>query len=44
MKRRFDPAGPLRGSVRAAADKSLSHRAPSASTAASVELVSAASW
>ena len=27
MKRRFDPSGPLRGSVRAAADKSLSHRA-----------------
>ena len=27
MKRRFEPAGPLRGSVRAAADKSLSHRA-----------------
>ena len=27
MKRRFDPSGPLRGSVRTAADKSLSHRA-----------------
>jgi 3-phosphoshikimate 1-carboxyvinyltransferase len=27
MKRRFDPSGPLRGSARAAADKSLSHRA-----------------
>ena len=26
MRRRFDPSGPLRGSVRAPADKSLSHR------------------
>ena len=27
MKRRFDPAGPLRGALAAPADKSLSHRA-----------------
>jgi 3-phosphoshikimate 1-carboxyvinyltransferase len=27
MKRRFDPAGPLRGTLRAPGDKSLSHRA-----------------
>ena len=27
MRRRFDPAGPLRGTVAAPADKSLSHRA-----------------
>ena len=27
MRRRFEPAGPLRGSLRAPADKSLSHRA-----------------
>src|ERR1700750_1652229 len=27
MRRRFDPAGPLRGTLRAPGDKSLSHRA-----------------
>ena len=27
MKRRFDPSGPLRGTLRAPGDKSLSHRA-----------------
>ena len=27
MRRRFDPSGPLRGSLAAPADKSLSHRA-----------------